>query len=289
MDTLLLTASLLLQSGSPGDFDLRERHPLAPSLPVLTADEEKNIQRVIDRFIQFEMGKLGGTAGKKALADLKALGPEAIPGLVHGLNRAANLGGSCPAVVIAYRLELLLSASEDRQLLDFVRENVGLGVTVKRHMKALQDLKLTCMLRKSYLVRNNIAYRPPVSPFQKMTAAKLAAAAEKDRGPRQKAILKELTKREGGKEIVLKQLVRVSDETLKEQLKSDEAAVRLAAVEQVAVRKLRYGSELIALLADKDAAVRRAAHQTLVQLAGQDFGATTIDRWRAWWEKTPKK
>jgi hypothetical protein len=286
MNPFFLAVALCFQGGPPRDLDLRERHPLAPSLPVLTAEEEKHIQRVIDRFIRYEVGKLGGAEGKKALADLKALGPEAIPGLVHGLNRAANLGGSCPAVIIAYRLELLLSATEDRKLLDYVRDNVGAGVTVKRHMKALQDLRLICMLRKSYLVRNNIVYRPPVSPLKQMTATELAAAAEKERGSRQKAMLKELAKREGGKELILKQFVRVSDEDLKEQLRSDEAAVRLAAVEQVAARKLQYGAELIGLLKDGDAEVRRAAHQALVRMAdGHDLGAMAVERWRAWWEK----
>jgi len=286
MPTLVVTLAFLVPGGSPGDFDLRERHPLAPSLPVLTAEEEKQIQRVIDRFIHYEMGKLSAAEGKKALADLKALGPEAIPGLVHGLNRAANLGGSCPAVVIAARLELLLSATEDRKLLEFVRENVGLGVKQKRHLRSLEDVRLTCLLRKSYLVRNRIEYRPPVSPLKKMTAAELAAAAEKERGPRRQTILKELAEREGGKELVLKQFLRAGDEELKAQLKSDEAAVRLQAVEQIAERKLRYGAELIGLLGDRDAGVRRAAHRALVQLAGgQDFGGDAVERWRAWWDK----
>jgi len=287
MQPLLLVLALLPQGGSPGDLDLRERHPLAPSLPVLTAEEEKQIQRVIDRFIQHEMGKLGGAEGKKALADLKALGPEAIPGMVYGLNRAANLGGSCPAVVIAARLELLLRATEDRKLLDYVRDNVGAGVKSKRHQNTLADLRLTCLLRKSYLVRNNVVYRPPVTPLKQMSVAELTAAADKERGPRRQLILKELGQRDGGKEIVLKQFIRASDEELKDQLKSGDASVRLRAVEQIAERKLRYGAELIGLLADRDGEVRRAAHRALVGLAdGQDFGADAAERWRAWWDKT---
>jgi hypothetical protein len=84
--------------------------------------------------------------------------------------------------------------------------------------------------------------------------------------------------------------VRVSDADLKEQLKNDEAAVRLAVVEQVAARKLRFGAELIGLLKDNDPEVRRAAHQALVRLAdGQDFGTTAVERWRAWWEKANAK
>jgi hypothetical protein len=286
MHPLLFTLALLPQSGSPVDLDLRERHPLAPSLPVLTAEEEKQIQRVVERFIQYEMGKLGGADGKKALADLRALGPEALPGLVHGLNRAANLGGSCPAVVIAAHMERLLSGTEDRKLLDFVRDNVGAGVKSKRHVRTLADLRLTCLVRKSYLVRNNIAYRPTVTPLKQMTVAELTTAAEKEKGPRQQLFLKELGQRDGGKELVLKQLIRASDDDLKEQLKSEDAAVRLQAVEQIASRKLRLGAELIGLLGDRDDRVRRAAHRTLVALAdGQDFGADAAARWRAWWDK----
>jgi hypothetical protein len=159
---MLLFLITFVPVGGSDDFDSRERHPFAPSLPLLTKEEEAQIQRVIDRFIQYEMGKLDASEGGKAVAALKALGPEATPGLVHGLNRAANLGGSCPAVVLARKLDMLVSASNDRQLLDFVRENVGLGVTVKRHMNALQQLRLTCLLRKGYLARNNIVYQPPV-------------------------------------------------------------------------------------------------------------------------------
>jgi hypothetical protein len=285
MHPLLFTLALLPQSGSPADLDLRERHPLAPSLPVLTAGEEKQIQRVIDRFIQYEMGKLGGADGKKALADLRALGPEAIPGMVHGLNRAANLGGSCPAVVIAAHMERLLSATEDRKLLDFVRDNVGAGVKSKRHVRTLADLRLTCLVRKSYLVRNNIVYRPTVTPLKQMSVAELSTAAEKESGPRRQLILKELGQRDGGRDLVLKQLIRASDDELKEQLKGEDAVGRLQAVEQIAARKLRYGAELIELLGDRDDRVRRAAHLALVALAGgQDFGAAAAP-WRAWWEK----
>jgi hypothetical protein len=113
----------------------------------------------------------------------------------------------------------------------------------------------------------------------------LAAAAEKERGPPQQPYLKELAKREGGKELILKQLLRTGDDEVRARLKSDEAKVRLQEVEQVAARKLRYGEELIGLLSDGDEAVRHAAHRALVQMAGgRDFGATA-ERWRSWWEK----
>src|SRR5262245_5150953 len=79
-------------------------NPIAPSLPVLTKEQEERIEKVIDRFILFDSGKLPAGQGAKAKADFLALGPEAIPQLIEGLNRAANLQDSCPEVLIARKL-----------------------------------------------------------------------------------------------------------------------------------------------------------------------------------------
>src|SRR5207244_2074680 len=148
---------------------------------------------------------LKGARAAKALADFKALGPEAIPALLDGLNKAANLEGSCPAVLIAKKLAQLLSASNDPELLDFARGMIGTGVTARRHTVMLKDLKVTCQLRKAYLQRVALmnkggagkvagaAGKPPRS----MTVAELAQAAGSERGPRLKLVLTELEKRKG--------------------------------------------------------------------------------------------
>src|SRR5690349_18320023 len=113
---LTLTCLLALQ-GPGGDLKQRERHPFAPSLPLLTEKESEAIDKIIDRFIEFDVGKLKGKEAIQANKDFQALGPEAIPNLLEGLNRAANLEDSCPAVLIAKKLATLLKGSKDLKLL----------------------------------------------------------------------------------------------------------------------------------------------------------------------------
>jgi hypothetical protein len=318
---LILTLFAVAPAGGP-DFKGRERHPLAPSLPLLTEKEQQAVEKVIDRLIEADVGKVKGAAGAKAHADFKALGPEAIPALLDGLNRAANMEASCPAVLIAKKLAQLLSASDDTELLDFARENIGAGVTAKRHTVVLKDLKVTCILRKATVQRGKAlaakggaggGEKPPRS----MSVGELAAAAGSERGPRLEMILAELGRRPGDKavealgaaassydgkvrqaarEALAANLGRQSAAALKRRLKDDRAEVRLAAVRTVSSRGLRFGAELIELLTDQEAEVAQAARQALVRLSrGQDFGpaagaseedsAAAVRRWRGWWAK----
>jgi hypothetical protein len=139
----------------------RKPHPLAPSLPELTEDEDKAIEAVIERFIQADTGKLTGPEGKKAIREFHQLGPEATFALIRGLNKAAAIDHSCPAVTIARKLHGTLSKTRDSQLLEYARENIGAGVTRSRHMTVLKDLRVTCMVRKGALERQRPAgFRP---------------------------------------------------------------------------------------------------------------------------------
>src|SRR5437870_4412497 len=154
--TLALTPlCLYAQTSKP-----REANPLAPSLPLLSDKEEEKIDNTIDRFIQYDMGQLRAQEGKKALKEFRELGPEAIPGMIRGLNRAAKIESSCPAVTIAKKLAVMLRASNDPDLLDFARENVGAGITQSRHMAVIKDLKWLCMVRKREVAKNPTAVRP---------------------------------------------------------------------------------------------------------------------------------
>src|SRR5262245_55625758 len=112
----------------------RESNPLAPSLPLLTDKEEEKIDNVIDRFIQNDIGHVRGKQGKKAPKRFRDLGPEASTGMIRCLNRAAKIESSCPAVTIARKLAVMLRTSNDPDLLDCARENVGAGITQSRHM-----------------------------------------------------------------------------------------------------------------------------------------------------------
>jgi hypothetical protein len=321
VSTLALSCLLLLQPPG-GDGKQRERFPFGPSLPQLTEKEHAAIERIIDRFIAYDVGKLKGAEGAKALADFNALGPEAIPCLIDGLNRAANLEDSCPAVLIAKKLGTLLRGSKDAQLLDYTRENVGAGVTAKRHTVVLKDLKLACQLQKSALQRE-AAFKEKASGLKAakaMSTAELVEAAGSAGGERLKDVLTELEKRPGdkvlpallgavagsdedvkkhGRSLLVRYLGRQSGAVLKKSLGDERAEVRAAAARVYGVKGYKVPDHIIPLLTDGDAAVRQAARQTLVQLSkGQDFGpqpdasfgeiAEAQQMWRVWWEKQKK-
>src|SRR2546421_12276851 len=97
----LATACLIGLDGPRVSDSPRKPNPFAPSLPQLTDEEEEKLDQIIDRFIQQDTGRLSGEEGKKARQDFDKLGPEAIPALIRGVNRAAKIEHSWPAGVIA--------------------------------------------------------------------------------------------------------------------------------------------------------------------------------------------
>ena len=64
-----LTATLLLAGDSSADKSPRSPHPSAPSLPRLTDEEEKKLDTIIDRFMQYDVGQLRGQEGLKAFLE----------------------------------------------------------------------------------------------------------------------------------------------------------------------------------------------------------------------------
>src|SRR5690606_31817077 len=79
-----------------------------PSLMPLTQEsldpEQRAMDRIVDDFIAYDIGQLRGTAGARARQQFAQLGPESIPALVRGLNKAAGIHASCPVGVIASKL-----------------------------------------------------------------------------------------------------------------------------------------------------------------------------------------
>jgi hypothetical protein len=139
----------------------RKPNPLAPSLPELSEDEEKKIEAIIDRFIEADTGKLHGPEARKAIQEFHKLGPEATFALIRGMNKAAAIDHSCPAVTIARKLQATLKGTGDTELLQYARENIGLGVTKSRHMGVLKDLKVSCAARQAALERQSPATLRP--------------------------------------------------------------------------------------------------------------------------------
>src|SRR5204863_1959519 len=131
----------------------RPRHPLAPSLPVLTEAETARYEAVVERFIEYDTGKvkLPKAQGEKAKEDLMRLGPDAIFVLVESFNRAANMEHSCPAVVIGRKIASILRSTDDVDLLNYAKDTIGSEVKARRHMGVVKDLQVACILRKGFL------------------------------------------------------------------------------------------------------------------------------------------
>jgi hypothetical protein len=311
---LPLTLAFIL-AAAPDAKTPREASPIAPSLPRLTDEEEQRIDKVIERFLQQDIGILKGEDARKALRDFIALKPEAIPGLIRGLNRAARIEHSCPCLVIAKKLERLLLASDDRELLEFARDEIGCDVGRTQHQAVLQDLRLRVTLRM-----NQLARRAPTGPGtpRSLTVTELADAASRERGPRLQAVLLELEKRDGaevlsglglaavrydsevarvGRDALDRYLARQGQAFIRDRLKDERAAVREAAA-RVAAKLSALGRDLVPLLADEKVDVRVTAHSSLVKIAGgEDFGPSSAEaspavrgeaqrRWSDWFDKS---
>jgi hypothetical protein len=274
-------------------------------------DKETKFDQIIDRFIEYDTGKLHGPEAKQAVADFTSLGNDAIPALIRGLNRAAKIEHSCPAVTIAKKLNRMFRASRSPELLEFARENIGAGVTESRHMGVIRDLRVVCMLRKRALADSGTtpSDEPPedtrTSTFEtqskskrmsQLSTAELAEALKTAKGLRVEMILTQLGKRKGdeaidalgsaastiegnhqnlAREYLMRVMDSVGSDALKRRLKDDRAEIRAAAARLAGGRSLRFAGPLIDLLTDGEEMVRDTARQSLVRLShGKDFGPT---------------
>src|SRR5579875_2356406 len=276
--TLVLTLALFA-ADQPATKNTKEKpkhSPYAPSLPYLTKEEEDKLDQIVERYIQYDIGRLQGKEGAQALKEFKALGPEAIPSLVRGLNRAAKIEHSCPVVVIAQKLARLLAASEDPELLEYVRDNIGSGVGPTRHAGVLQDLRLAVSMRKNALSRRTTFSAVPKT-LRSMSVAELADAASIERGPRLRSILLELEKRRGeevgpalanaaasydkeiqklGRDLLDRYLARQGEAVVKEMLHHELVEMRRSAMRIIVTKMPRLGGALIDLLADDQEEIR---------------------------------
>lgn len=108
----------------------------------LPSDEKERLQDiVVDKFIEFDVGRLTGVEGAKARHDFDRLGPNAIRALVRGLNKSASIHASCPVMVIASKIETVLNENPDPALLRYALDNIGRDVPENApHLGRLQGL-----------------------------------------------------------------------------------------------------------------------------------------------------
>jgi hypothetical protein len=322
--TLCALALVLFMPADPPDKSdsPRKPNPFAPSLRLLSEEEEKDLDRVIDRFILADVGRLRGAEAKQALTDFQKLGPDAIPALIRGVNRAAAIEHSCPAVTIAKKLSALLRASNDTELLQFARENIGAGVTRSRHMGVLKDLRVTCMLRARVVAQKTPSLKTAPTPddirddLSSLTVSQLLTEAfSLQRGPRRESLLKELDKRalddilpdlgavaaddgnanqqKVARDLLDRTLSRLTTKDLTAKFADEVPEVRASAARVAAQKNWHVEQDLIDLLADDNVEVRQAAHQALVRLnprvdcgpkddADEVARVLAIKKWREW-------
>lgn len=313
MMSIVLTITLASFAADP-PAEEKPRTPIAPSLKGLTPRQEAVVDKVINQFIQADIGALHGDEARSAQLSFEGLGPEAIPQLIQALNRVATMEQSCPTMVITKKLSGFLLASKDQELLEFAHDNIGAGVPRNRHTRAIEDLRFQIQLRKNALARQPAK---PATP-QTMTTAELAKAATTETGAKLPPLLRELETRRGpeviqvlgaaaqgtygtdvtalGRELLERNAGRqIAAAVLEERLKSDNPEVRRATARAAAARTPPMGAELINLLADENEDVRTAAHEGLLKISrGKDFGPEASatpeqireaqTQWRAWWK-----
>ncbi len=208
----------------------------------------------------------------------------------------------------------MLLTSNDPELLEFARDNIGAGVGRSVHSGSLNDLRFQCLLRKNALARLGVTATPVgPKPVTSLTTVELVKAADSAKGPRLKQVLTELEKRRGAEvltvlavkmkesdrdvrtlaqELVDRHLGRQTPDVIRAKLADDDAEIRKASI-RVAVRKPELVGDVIARLDDARTDVREEAHGSLVKLAkGQDFGPRgdadaaerqkAQERWRTW-------
>jgi hypothetical protein len=299
---------------------LRKRPPAESKPRELTREEEEKLDAIVNRVILADIGRLSKPEARKALKTFDALGAEAIPAMIRGLNKAAKSNHTCPVLVISKKLGRLLDASRDPKMLEFARDEIGADIGRSRYAGTLQGLRVKAMLRKNALARLRPTGPPRTKTPRSMTTAALVKEASTVRGPRLKMVLTELGRRKEkealsglvvaagsydrdtqklGRELLDKSLARHSAAVVKGKLADDSPVMRSAAVRVIAARHPRLAGELITLLDDDKPAVRLEAHRALVRLSkGEDFGPSSSAgkdqrkqaqrKWRAWWERQGK-
>ncbi len=141
--------------------------------------DRERLDEIVDQFIEYDIGNLSGAAGHRANFEFQRLGPEAIPSLVRGLNKAAGYSQSCPVCVISRSLESAMNKTSDPVMISFALDNIGRGVPKDAphaaRVFALRQRWLTRVIKQNNIIRADLrardlpADRPMVQLVRKLT------------------------------------------------------------------------------------------------------------------------
>ncbi|HMP03316.1 MAG TPA: hypothetical protein PKC45_12530 [Gemmatales bacterium] len=132
----------VVRSGRPGE---------------LIPEEEARYKDIVDRFILHDVGM---RRDLQAVREFQQLGHDAIPVLVQGFNKAITMSHSCPAGMINQKMSALIRASHDRQVLAYIRAEVGAGARQTPYAGLVNNLKVMTSVRSAELARLEKKSRP---------------------------------------------------------------------------------------------------------------------------------
>ncbi len=212
------------------------------------ASSQAELDRIVDRFIEYDLGRLPVSECPEARDNFDRLDKRALPALIRGLNKSARIPASCPVMVIAQRIRKMMRETHDPTALRYAVENIGRDVPKSAaHYKHLETLKA--------MISNTSTL-----------AVKL-----RDRGI---SVSERL-------ELKAQAFTQYPASKLMQSMQSKDQETRLLATIEMACREalldhdLRPQLGLLAtnLLADPNGRVREAAHALLVQMnRGEDLG-----------------
>jgi len=288
------------------------------------ATAESRNDQIVDAFILYDIGRLRGPEATQAVRAYNELtGDGAIPSMVRGVNKAARMRQSCPIIVLARKLDGMLRATSDPEMLEYAIRNLdssGTGVHYASYVERLRELaqgelygneRVTLELRAGTTSQLQRAKKP----VDQWSYDDLKEAIYQERGTQLVRVLEELMRRKGAEHTVTlaeaiaavpddnkelargllaQRLARMTDRTLVAKLDDPEIEIRAAAVRAIGYKGSPLYQELAAALRDKPM-VADHAHQALVKLTGEDFGPTenapamdwyrASKRWEDWAEQ----
>jgi hypothetical protein len=286
---------------------------LAPWPSVLAQDaletpqQRAEFDKIVDQFIQYDVGELRGEPGRQANARFQSLqDARAIPALVRGAIKTSRIRASCPIIMISSKLGGLLRSTDDPRLLQHALDYLdppGPEAPYGTYLNNLrqiandqirevtgQDPEGSSMLRgggtASQLRRSRLA-------VEDWSCDDLVKAVGEVQGTQLLQVLGELKDRKGSiytealaqaidtvdddvkpiaRGLLATRLTRMTERTLQAKLKDPRAEVRAAAALAVGYKGSPLYKELAAALRDGNLLVAQNAHDVLVKMLGEDLG-----------------
>jgi len=266
--------------------------------------------KIVDDFIEWDIGRLPGPAGMEAHQRFAALqGNEAIRALCRGANKAARLQASCPIIAVSSKLTQLLAQCQDEETLRYVMDNLDLNASGLHYGDWLRNLRGAAAARLGHRERELDAAgavlrgggttaelrlrRMARKPLATWEYEDLVQAVSVFKGTALVQILEEMSNRKGSeytdaladaiakvpedvkpavRGLLANRLTRMTDDTLRAKFTDPRAEVRAAAAMAVGYKGSPLYKELAAALRDRSLQVATNAHDVLVKMLGVDEG-----------------